>query len=61
VVRRAGSTTVIVHADTTFTRSKVKVKVTGLVNFRKLTKPCMLAAMTISSLAGLSGFVYFVL
>jgi len=30
----------------TLTRSKVKVKVTGLLNFRQLEKPCMLAAMT---------------
>jgi len=30
----------------TLTRSKVKVKVTGLLNFRQLAKPCMLAAMT---------------
>jgi len=39
----------------TLTRSKVKVKVMGLLNFRKLAKPCMLAAMTVSPLAGLSG------
>jgi len=49
----AGSTTGIVHADMTLTRSKVKVK--GLLNFRKLAKLCMLAAMTVSRLAGLSG------
>ena len=39
------------------TWSNVKVKVTGLLNFRKLAKPCMLAAMTVSPLAGLSGFI----
>jgi len=44
----------IVHADVTLTRSKVKV--TGLLNFRKLAKPCMLAAMAVSPLAGLSGY-----
>jgi len=51
VVGRAGSTTGIVHADMTLTQSKVKVKVTGLLNFRKLTKPCMLVAVTVSPLA----------
>jgi len=42
----------------TSTRSKVKVKVkvTELLNFRQLAKPCMLAAMTVSPLAGLSGY-----
>jgi len=53
----AGSTTSIVHADVTLTRSsKVKVKVTGLLNFQKLAKPSMLAAMTVSPLVGLSGY-----
>jgi len=55
VVGHAGSTTGIVHADISLTRSKVKVKATGLLNFRQLAKPCMLAAMTVSPLAGLSG------
>ena len=41
----------------TLTRSKVKVKVTGLLNFRQLAKPCMLAAMTA---APLRGFVVFI-
>ena len=58
MVGHAGSTTGIVHADVTLTRSKVKVKVTGLLNFRQLAKPCMLAAMTVSPLAGLSGKVH---
>jgi len=52
MVGRAGSTTGIVHADMTLTRSKVKVKVTGLLNLRKLVKPCMLAAMTTAPLQG---------
>ena len=52
MIVHAGSTTGIVHADMTLTRSKVKVKVTGLLNFRKLAKPCMLAAMVVSPLAG---------
>jgi len=52
----AGSPIGIVHADLTLTRSRVKVKVTGLLNFRKLPKPCMLAEMTVSPLPGLSGF-----
>jgi len=57
MIGRAGSTgtTGIVHADMTSTQSRVKVKVTGLLNFRKLANPCMLAAMTISPLSGLSG------
>ena len=56
MVRHAGSTTGIVHADVTLTQSKVKVKITGLLNFRKLAKPCTLAAMTVGPLAGLSGW-----
>jgi len=47
----AGSTACIVHAtdaSVTLTRSKVKVNITGLLNFQKLVRPCMLAAMTIS-------------
>ena len=36
----------------TVTWSKVKVKVTGLLNFRQLAKPCMLAAMTAAPLRG---------
>jgi len=43
----------------TLTRFKVKVKVTGLLNFRKLAKSCMLAAMTAAPLAGLSGYYLF--
>ena len=33
MVEHAGSPTGIMHADMTLTRSKVKVKVTGLLNF----------------------------
>jgi len=55
----AGSPIGIVHADMTLTRSEVKVM--GLLNFRKLwlwlqvrrKKPCVLAVMTVSPLAGL--------
>jgi len=36
----------------TLTRSKVKVKVMGHLNFRQLAKPCMLAAMTAAPLRG---------
>ena len=54
MVGHAGCTIGIVHADVTLTRSKVKVM--GLSNFRKLAKPCMLAAMTVNPLAGLSGY-----
>jgi len=53
----AGSTTGIVHADMTLTRSKVMVKVMGLLNFRKLANPSMLAAITVNPLAGLSGLL----
>ena len=49
-VGHAGSTTGIVHADVSLNRSKVKV--TGLLNFRQLAKPCMLAAMTADPLRG---------
>jgi len=59
MVGHASSPTGIVHADVTLTRpltwSKVNVKVTWLLNFQKLPKPCVLAATTISPLAGLSG------
>jgi len=51
------ATTGILHADMTLARSKVKVKVTGLLNFRQLAKPCMLAAMIVSPLGGLSGYI----
>jgi len=57
MVEHAGSPTGIVYVDMTFNRSKVKVKITVLLNFRKLAKPCMLTAMTVSPLAArLSGF-----
>jgi len=58
MVAHAGSTEEIVHADMTLTPSKVKVK--GLLNFQKLAKPCMLAAMTVSPLVGTSGRPTFV-
>jgi len=41
-----------VYVDVTLARSKVEVKVTGLLNFRQLPKPCMLAAMTAAPLRG---------
>jgi len=41
-----------VYVDVTLTRSKVKVNLTGLLNFRQLAKPCMLAAMTAAPLRG---------
>jgi len=52
MVGPAGSPTCTVYADVTLTLSKVKVKVTGLLNFRQLAKPCMLAAMTAAPLRG---------
>jgi len=57
MVGYAGSPTYTVYVDMTLTRAKVKVKVTGLLNFRKLARPCMLAAVTVSLLAGLSGYI----
>jgi len=52
MVGRAGSPTGIVHADMTLTKSNVKVKVKGLLNFRQLAKLCMLAAMTAAPFRG---------
>jgi len=49
MVGYAGSPT---YVDMTLTRSKVNVKVTGLLNFRQLAKPCMLASMTAAPLRG---------
>ena len=55
MVGYAGSPTYTAYVDMTLTQSKVKIKVTALLNFRQLAKPCMLAAMTAAPLAGLSG------
>jgi len=52
MVGYAGSLTYTAYVDMTLTQFKVKVKVTGLLNFRQLTKPCMLAAMTAAPLRG---------
>ena len=52
MVGPAGTPTCTVYADVALTLSKVKVKVTGLLNFRQLAKPCMLAAMTTAPLRG---------
>jgi len=52
MVGYAGSPTGTVYVGVTLTRSKVKVKVTGLFNFRQLAKPCMLAAMSAAPLRG---------
>jgi len=52
MVGYAGSPTRTVYVDVTLTPSKVKVKVTGILNFRQLAKPCMLAAMTAAPLRG---------
>ena len=57
MVGYAGSTTSTVYVDMTLIWSKVNVKVTGLLNFRQLAKPCMLAAMTAAPLAGLAGLL----
>ena len=59
MVGPAGSPTCTVYADVTLTLSKVKVKVTGLLNFRQLAKPCMLAAMTAAPLRGFLVFSKF--
>ena len=50
MVGYAGSPTYTAYVDMTLTRSKVKVM--GLLNFRQLAKPCMLAAMTAAPLRG---------
>ena len=50
MVGYAGSPTYTAYVDMTLTRSKVKV--TGLLNFRQLAKPCMLAVMTAAPLRG---------
>ena len=50
MVGYAGSLTYTAYVDMTLTRSKVKV--TGVLNFRQLAKPCMLAAMTAAPLQG---------
>ena len=52
MVEHAGSPTRTVYVGVTLTRSKVKVSLTGLLNFGKLAKPCMLAAMTAAPLWG---------
>ena len=52
VVGYAGSPTYTAYVDVTLTRFKVKVKVTGLLNFPQLAKRCMLAAMTAAPLRG---------
>jgi len=52
MVGYAGSPTCTVYVDVTFTCNKFKVKVTGLLNFRQLAKPCMWAAMTAAPLWG---------
>jgi len=57
MVGYAGSPTRTVYVGVTLTRSKVKVNVTGLLNFRQLAKPCMLAAMTAAPLRGFLVYV----
>jgi len=52
MVGYAGSPIRTVYVDVTLTRSKVKVNLTGLLNFRQLAKTCMLAAMTAAPLRG---------
>ena len=60
MVGYTGSPTYTAYVDMTLTRSKVKV--TGLLNFRQLAKPCMLAAMTAAPLRGiLVNYVYIVI
>ena len=52
IILNSGSPIRTVYVDVTLTRSKVKVVVTGLFNFRQVAKPCMLAAMTAAPLRG---------
>jgi len=55
MVGYAGSPTRTVYVAVTLTRSKVKVNLTGLLNFRQLAKPCNAGGDDRSPLAGLSG------
>jgi len=59
MVGYAGSPTRTVYDGVTLTRSKVKVNLSGLLNFRQLAKPCMLAAMTAAPLRGFLVFHLF--
>jgi len=52
MVGYAGSPTRTVYVGVTLTPSKVKVNLLGLLNFRQLAKPCMLAAMTAAPMRG---------
>jgi len=52
MVGYADSPTYTVYVDVTLTRSMVNVKVMGLLNFRQLAKPCMLAVITAAPLRG---------
>jgi len=52
MVGYAGSSTRTVYVGVTLTRSKVKVNLMGLLNFRQIVKPCMLASMTAARLRG---------
>jgi len=52
MVGYGGSPTRTVYVGVTLTRFWVKVNLTGLLNFRQLAKPCMLAAMTADPLRG---------
>jgi len=52
VLEHAGSPTRTVYVDMHMTLTRSKVKVTGLLNFRQLAKPCMLAAMTAAPVRG---------
>ena len=60
MVGYAGSPTYTAYVDVTLTLSKVKVNVTGFLNFRQLAKPCMLAAMTAAPLRGFLVFKKYV-
>jgi len=55
MVGYGGNPTYTAYVDMTLTRSKVKVM--GLLNFRQLAKPCMLAAMTAAPLWGFLVFL----
>jgi len=52
MVGYAGSPTYTVYVDVTLTRSKSRSRSRGLLNFRQLAKPCMLATMTAAHLRG---------
>ena len=59
MVRHAGSSTGIVHADMILTRSKVKVKVTRLLNVPIIAENCTFATSISSTILARSSKLMF--